>query len=431
MSTIQNKESEKTTSIIHLPIQVQTGEIERIVNEQLGGMLYEDMDMTDNDGDQLEMRIEKNGHIAIALEGQKVEYRVPLKVWIRKGVGIGAVEGEGSISMKFTTHFDIDEQWKLVIQTKVDGYQWISDPQIKLGFIKLPVKALASGILNNSKSRITNIIDTKVAEKFNLQQYVNAVWQQLQNPILISEEYKLWLKIIPEQLWMTPFDADDQSVSSTVSFKGFTEVEIGEKPVFSPTEEMPSFRFDDKMEAASFHLNMKAEISYEEAASLGLERVKGEKFKYNDYEVEVVNILLHGQREYLVINTEVKGSFNGNIVMEAIPYFSESDNSLKVRDLEIEVKTKKLLHRAAAWLFKDKMTEQLHKRMEFPLDKILKKIRIMANGQLVNHELTQGVLLNGVVKELKMKDSYLSQEGIVVLVKADGNLDLKVSGLAV
>ncbi|MEL6922917.1 MAG: DUF4403 family protein [Bacteroidota bacterium] len=429
MEEYQKIEREKAASVIHLPVRVNALEIERTINAQLDGLIYEDNSMEDNDGDQLQMRIEKNGDIHIDLEGQEVQYRVPLRLWIRKGIGLGDVEATGAITMKFTTHFDIDAEWKVVSNTVIDSYQWVTAPRLKMGFLKLPVKSIASGLLDRSKKTIARKIDEQIASRFVLQQYVHAIWTELQKPLLISEEYNAWMKITPESMQMTPLRSDVNTVLSTISINGFSEVEIGEQPAFNADFNLPAFKLEEQQPDDNYQLNISTEVPFKEAEKIALDQLRQQRFQFGDREVQVKDLKLFGQNEKLIVEAEVTGSFEGQVFLEGVPFYSPEDNSIKVRDLEFEVKTKNLLHKTAAWLFRKNLTRLIHQQLEFPLKDNIEALMGMINERLTNYQLAEGIMLNGQLEVLNIEETFLTPKGFVVIVHSEGHLDLRIDGI--
>ena len=90
----------KIPSSVSIPVNLPISEIQRLVNQQITGVLYEDQDFENNNNYQLKTKVEKDGNIAIkALTNNRLMFSVPLKIWAEKGLGT-----LGTVSY---THLDV------------------------------------------------------------------------------------------------------------------------------------------------------------------------------------------------------------------------------------------------------------------------------------------------------------------------------------
>ena len=92
------------TSILHIPIEINMALMEKIINDNFQGLIYEDNDIED---DSLMIKAWKEQDFMITYDGNELTYRVPIKLWIKKRFDLGITttdrEIEGSISMTFKT----------------------------------------------------------------------------------------------------------------------------------------------------------------------------------------------------------------------------------------------------------------------------------------------------------------------------------------
>src|SRR5690606_15193440 len=100
---------EERISVINIPVDISLRELERSLNQQLKGVLYEDKDL--RDGDNMRIRAEKRQDIRLGIDSQLIKYRVPLDLWIQYDLGISKVEAEGELSVDFKTAFAIGPDW--------------------------------------------------------------------------------------------------------------------------------------------------------------------------------------------------------------------------------------------------------------------------------------------------------------------------------
>jgi hypothetical protein len=77
-------------------------------------------------------------------------------------------EVEAAIALKFRSRLFVKNDWKIVTMTKSEGYEWLSDPVVKVRFITIPVKPIADMILSKQQDSFGAMVDKAVAD-FSIQ----------------------------------------------------------------------------------------------------------------------------------------------------------------------------------------------------------------------------------------------------------------------
>ena len=91
-------------SVISMPIELGVKELERSLNAQLNGQIYEDTDMK---ADNIAITAIKNEDIQISVDSQAIKYRVPLDLLVKYDAGFTVLSGTGEIAVDLITRFDI------------------------------------------------------------------------------------------------------------------------------------------------------------------------------------------------------------------------------------------------------------------------------------------------------------------------------------
>ena len=73
-------------SKLNIPLNIDRWELEQSINKKIVGALYEDYSYTDNDNDNLMVKVLKTQDIRIGFYGQQINYTVPLNIWLKKKV---------------------------------------------------------------------------------------------------------------------------------------------------------------------------------------------------------------------------------------------------------------------------------------------------------------------------------------------------------
>lgn len=422
-----NEILESRISYLNIPISIDVHSLEQSIDQDMDGILYEDKDIND---DGTMMRLEKQGAIDIVADTSKLTYQLPLKVWIKYDAGITYVEGEGLIKLDFLTKYAISPNWELETVTSIEEYEWIEKPKLRLAGLNFSVGFLGDLIVRNSRTPITRTIDAMVKQNLNLSERIKETWSQLQEPILVAEEYSTWLTVNPTDIGMTPIETKNRKISSTILIESKPAISVGPRP--SPGANayyLPPFKYSDEKIDEEFALLVSAEISYEEAERLAKEEAAGETYDYGKRSFTVEDINLYGQEDQLVVDVLLSGSYNGNVYLMGRPVYDDRDNAVVIKDLKYTLKTKNVLFKTAGWLLKGTFKNKIEETLNFYLDYNLEAAKKQLKEQLSSYNVTNGVLLNGDLNELTITDAVLTPRGMKVDVLLTGKLNVLINGL--
>lgn len=429
-----NNVYEAEPSILNIPIHIPAEELERKINQQFTGLIYEDNNMED---DNVMVKAWKKEDIAINLEGTTMSYSVPLRLWIKAGlkvekfgISLPAVskEVEGEITLHFTTTMSIQENWEMNTKTQSQGYNWMVTPKVNLGFMDLPITFIADRLVASNQEYISSEIDHQIKGQFNLKEYMQDFWENIQDPILVSEEYNLWMTLLPSKIQMTPFENRNDTIFSTVGIEAMSEVVMGVKPKMEKQEELPPFEMHFHIDD-QFSVNIVADIPYSEAEQMVNESMVGETFASGKRAITVKKIELYGQDDQLVINTTVEGDFNGSMYLIGTPIYDPETSTIEITDIDFELETRNFLHKTAAWLFKSKFKRTLAPYLKFPLQENIDLMKEQVQESLNDNEIFFGVTVNGTLDDINIEEVFLDPEGMKLIIVSKGKMKVDIGGL--
>ena len=416
-------------STVNIPVRLSASQIERLLNNKMTGVIYEDGNLED---DGLMMKATKIQPIKIWLDGFQLGYRVPLKLWVfKKIIGNRGIEAEGEIALAFKTTLNINWDWSIEPKTELIGYEWIKNMAVKTGLGGLDVKYIANVIIDRSKTTLTSSIDQQLKSQFQIRKNLEESWQLMQKPVPITSSYGTWwVKLTPQTLAMTPFKATSGDIiESVITATSIAEVVAGEQqPAFRPNSYLPNFQLGTT-NTNDFGVNLTTDISFKEAEAMAKTYVKGQKFNMGGKEIEVTDVQLFGQNDKIVVNTSFKGSYSGSLYLIGRPIFNAQKNTIEMEDLDYDLQTKSFMIRSAAWLFDKKILTKMKQACVFPLDENVKFFKTMMNDQLQNYKFNNNVTLKGSVDDIKVDKISVLEGNIKIFVSSTGKLTLDVEGL--
>ena len=418
-------------SIVNLPINISIEDIEKSLNSQVKGLMYEDASFEDNGKDNLMVKVWKQDAIELKLEGNSIAYSVPLKLWLKKkleisqfGLSLSDVkEVEGAIRLNFVTDFKVNPDWSIATKTVSGGYKWLETPSIKIVGYSLPITYIADLLMDQNKEFIGEQIDTYVKEELNLKDYLEGVWEDVQEPMLVNDYYNLWLSVVPQQIMMTSFRNTPDSIRMKVGIKAISEVTMGGKPKVTKNKNLPALKMMAKI-PDDFSVNIAASIPYKVAAEEAKRTLVGQTFTSGKRSVTVKDIDIWGRKKKLVIKAKVEGSIKGYVYMTGKPVYNAEKAEVSLENLDFDLETKNLIQKTAAWLFNAKITKRMKPYLVFPLKEDIAEMRIQVQEQLTNNEFSNGVSLTGKLNKMDIEKIYLTPEAIKVVVGSSGNLKI-------
>jgi hypothetical protein len=418
-------------STLVIPVNISVADLVQSINARLSGKaLYEDYSYDDNGGDNLMLNAWKSRAITMEMSGQTIKYYIPLKIWMKKKLYVGEAEAEGELGISLKTTYSINEDWSLKTNTQVEYHEWLSPPVLKTGMGNISIESLANLALNRSKMELAQTIDRVVSQQLSLRPFVQAGWSAIQEPTLMSPEYKMWVKTTPLSISMTPITADWNTIRAKIGVQCLNDVTFGDKPVFRENSSLPNLRyigFDTTRE--EFQIRIATDVPFPEAERIARTVMVGQVFESGKNKVKVEDIHLWGNNDKIVVNTKLSGSFNGQIYFIGRPVFNPQKNQVEVTDLDFHVDTRNLLYKSASWIFQGTIKKKMKDSMVFPVAENVKTVRREAQNSLGHYQLQPGILLTGTIDTVSVENTRITPTGIRVNLFSKGKVNVDVKGL--
>ena len=426
----------KIKSNITLPVSLPVSEINNLINQSVKGVLYEDQSYTDNNNDQFKVRVEKQGNIAIkALSNNRLMISVPLKIWAEKGYGtLGYYmyqDTNFNLIMNFITSLAATPDWKLNTKTTTAGFVWTQKPVLDYGKVKIPIASFIESVLKEQQNKFTTVIDQQIKSQFNLQPQLVMAWNQFSKPINVSQEYNTWLKISPQNTYMTPLQVFQDKIKTTVGIDLFSETFVGKMPL--PTKDVTSIpNFVVKPDLQNiFNLQTTANISFDEATKIARQQFLNKEFPLNSEKnkVKVDDIKVYGEKENIVIEVKIQGGVTGTAFIKGKPAYDVQGHKIVLTQTDFNLKTKNFFQKALTVLFEGKIRKMIEKDYGIPLMDIENSSK-KSLMESFNKEYYKGIRLQGNVIELKPTQFLISESYITVVIDTKAQLQMNISGLS-
>ncbi|HOI88313.1 MAG TPA: DUF4403 family protein [Lentimicrobium sp.] len=442
---VQKPEENYTTAVIRPPASVITvsaearlSDIQRQLNREFAGLVYEDNSFTDNGGDNLMIKAWKQGDIGLAMRDNVIIYRVPVKLWIKAGfkttrLGITLSdyrELSGALVMTFRTSVTLKPDWTLETNTTSTGYEWLEEPVIKVAGFNVPVKFIADQVLKHNLNTIGKSIDKSVKQYLDLKPYMEQVWQEMNKPVMLSEQYKLWLVVEPSGLHASQIIAVNSVIKIQAGITSTIEAFAGRKPETRLAAPLPELQIVKKADNRAI-VHTSVELPFEELNAVAASYLKGQSFSQGRKRVTIEGLNVYGSGRRLIAEAILSGSFKGKVYLSGIPAFNPSDSTLFLKDFDFDVSTRNVLHKSAAWLIQGGFPNLLKKHMVWPLSEDIRVLASTINTSFREYRLSEVITLNGEVIRMSVDDIVITPDGVKPFLSAEGTLGVSLSSFGI
>jgi hypothetical protein len=427
--------SSLSPSISELPLQVEIDikNLEAGINKKMNGLIFEGSNIGDKD---LQVKVWKAQNFSFSINGNVIEYRVPLKVWTRfawKITKLGFTvsdnyEANGTIALTYKTAITLDKNWKLVAKTAASGFEWIETPKLNVVGINVPVTPIASLALSRCDKLISEQIDKSLAEAIDLKKYISQAWGEMQKPILISPENQMWVSVTPRDIYVSPFTTQANKLNLSISLYSYIESVIGAQPKAMAKVILPEFKTLART-PQQFNVNLAADITFDKISEMAKKQLVNQTFADGNKKITITDLSIFGSKGKAIFVADVIGSMKGKIYFTGNMVYNKDLNAIEITEPQFDLKTNNVLLKSANWLAHGIILKKIIPYLTYPVKDDLEKVKTDANKMLSNYSVYGGVALQGKLNNISVTDLSLVPGALRVKVSVKGNVALKVQDL--
>ncbi len=422
------KEHKKELSSLNLPIVLKIDELQKTINDQLDGVLYDDQSFEDNDRDNLKMKVTKIKDIKLGASGNTLTYSVPLKIWAdyRQSVGLLSMHKAATMEviLKFKTEMEINKKWELSTKTTSEGYKWLSEPTITLAGAPIKITKIVGAILDEQLPAVGELLDEQVAEVADTRNLMKEVWLEIQKPMLVNEDYNTWLKIEPEKFSMSPIKGDRRKIEMNVGMDGFLEIVLGDEPDYTVSTKLPDLE-KTKSANETFHMTVATDVSFASATNILKENLVGYTYEYGKKKkIEVTDCQVFGVGDELGVRVDFDGNIAGQFYLKGTPMYDSATTEIYMDNFNWDIKSKKLILKAADWLLHGPIKKKIEGYMRYPLDSTITAYTDLAEKSLEDNPISENIHLQCDIENVYPTDILMTENSIRSYLYIDGKAKL-------
>jgi hypothetical protein len=268
---------------------------------------------------------------------------------------------------------------------------------------------------------INSAIDEGLQQSLDLKTNVASVWTEIQKPMLLSDEYGLWLRISPKTIGAMPLSGGKGIIRHTTVMQGVAECFTGKEPPSRINPVLPELSPVTKPNEG-FIANVVSYIGYDYLDSITRRMLVNTSYTFGNKKITINNVAIYGNETKMIIATDVSGSIKGKLYFAGVPDYRSSDSSIILNDLKFSVQTQNVLLKSAAWLANSGIEKAISKNMIYPVGADLRETYHELEESIKKYELGEGFFISGILSGMDVLHPTLAPAGIIAPVRIKGKL---------
>ena len=341
---------------------------------------------------------------------------------------------EGQATAVLTLTPTLNPDWRVTAKTTSDIS--IQKAEIEILGITVSVRQILTELVREKVlPKLENLIVTYITN-IDIKTRVAGLWARLYEPIVLRQTPPIVLMIEPLEILAENLSSDGDALFLSFGIRSYMQANIGETSTASvshvgPRADLPSIHFVDSLESG-YHIIAPIEVSYTTIESFAKPHVeKIHKLKGIDTSVE--NLTLYGSGTQLAAGVGFSMpslGAKGQLYMLGTPVYDAPAMSLSVAEFDYSLTTQSLLlgiaEHVGEGIFPNLRTT-VEEKLFFPLEERLTTLREKLSDVIADRSIGSYLHLHGTVDALTPETLHLTQEGVRVLVRLQGNLTCEIT----
>lgn len=419
-----------TTSFVSMPMEITLKEIENQLNKSLNGLIYEDNNLND---DKTEMKIWKTGTIKLIEKDGKIQSLLPLKIWskFKYGTDFMGLNDTREIDLNGTITLLSDvklSNWKMNTNSKIEDFEWSESPTILVAGKKIPITYIINPTLSIFKSKVAKKIDDAIESSCDFKPYVLDVLEKMSAPLLTSEQYEAWFKMMPIEVYVTDAILQKNKIVMDLGLKCTMQTMVGQEPknnfnregiTFKPVTKIP-----DKTTAS-----VAAISTFDSASRIITKNFQGKEFASGSRKITVQKVDLWAKDSKMIIALDMAGSIDGTIYLSGIPNYNSITKEIYFDQMDYVLNSKGILTRTANWLLQGTILRKIQESCRYSIKENLDEGKKNLLPYLNNYSPMKGVFVNGTMNDFEFEKVEVNNTAIIAFITATGKMNVKIDGM--
>ena len=381
--------------------------------------------------------VRKRGSLSMSGAGDVLRLSVPAHAWVT-----GSNRGGFTIEETATADFTVTAvarpalraDWSLDPGLSVD-LTWDRRPTLELfGLVDVPVTALVEPKARELLGDLERRLEDEV-RALGVRERAEHVWAVLQEPIRLSSDPDVWLRMEPEAVSFSGVDVEGGSLTASLAVEGRLAAVVGEDPpVVNGNRDLPPLGSHATEGPGAFSLVLPTTVRYEvlERELEAALRV-GEEWIPNvasGVAVTVEEVDVYPSSPSLAVGLHFTADLreetldtSGVVYLSGRPVVDSEERVVRVESLDFAAATDNRLVNLAGQIFGEGLGARIQDRLTFDFGADYERLLAAVNEGL-NRDLGGGVHIAGDLDFVRVEEVLMLEEHLYVGVTAAGDMEI-------
>jgi hypothetical protein len=424
-------EFEVRQSSFNLPIELDMGHLQGLINRKLETKLYSGTGIDVGYGVSIDLEILKRNNIQLSTFDGSLMTKVPLIVRGTAHMGKEVMGINLKRDQPFNTDLDISTGTLLTISddwgvsTRTESDFQMDGPYISVFGKSISLGKIARPILKKQLPYINTMIDDYIKNSFNLKEQMTTLCDQMREPMLLSDDPSpTWLMVQPTRFSYAPpesigFNRLVFNIGMNSTFQTF----IGDKPQTRMASELPRLE-QSYMRGNTFDLALPIAVSMNEAEKMANANIAGQTYEMSKKRTMTVNkVNLYGKADKMVIKLNFKSKkIKGDLYLLGRPTYDATTKTLEFKDIDVSTSTNNAIANSAGWLADKLFLKKIQQQLKYDLTSYIDDARNQAQASLSQYELQENLVLKGTINELTVEKIDIQRNFIFLTTSVKGTM---------
>ena len=339
------------------------------------------------------------------------------------------IEGNATASLTLTPTLNSD--WRITAETTSDIF--IRKAEIEILGITISVRRILTEVVREAVlPKLENLIIEYITD-IDLKTRVAGLWAKLYEPIVIKKEPSIALIIEPLKIFAQHLSNDGKTLSFSLGIETYIHANMG-GILMGPhhnAADLPNIQFVDTLESG-YHIMAPIEMTYTAVENLAKPHVE-KPHKLKGIDTLVRKLTLYGSGTQLAAGIEFSmPSFGaeGQLYLLGTPVYDATTMAVSVAEFDYTLTTRSLLldiAQAVGEGFFPDLRETVEEKLVFPLEDQLTTLHKKLADVIAERRIGSSVVLRGTVDTITPEALYLTQTGVRIPVRLQGDLICEVN----
>ena len=427
-----------TLSRIATPVLVPVAQLRTLVDRRLSGELYSESRQITT-GVTLDIVLNRrNAPITMEMTGDTLTTEVPLNVNGRVTLGlgpfsIGRPEGfDADLDVQLKTAVRLNPDWTVASDSTVSIN--VQRAEITVPGLELNVSAIIEEILQRNSERVAAPLDNYLAD-LDVRGMLEPVWEGFAEPIQLTEDPSVWLRIEPVAFNLSPAEASSGNMRFDVGMEMYIDSVVGERPESLTLGPIPQLGAAPEGTGA-FQIAIPIRLELDEATEAISGQIVGREDEIGtSARVRWLGIELSGSDDRLRAAVRFEADtglwfvdeLSGEMALEGRPSYDRDTHTLRVTGVDYQLESDSRLAWIADRLLHRRLRDRIQEALVFPLETVIEDIRERLQSELEGISLSSYGTMNAQIDTLSPESVRVDGSVLELLIRADGTMGLNLT----